>query len=138
MTTLDCENPASTLKSISEIYGIAAPEIVAFLKTFDIEKYYAKNNPDDYPDCVLTAAFEKEHNVKPKPLDYVCWFHLTRTHPLNNFPEGIIPFKEALNIIWQMLFTLFKDTPHYKNLVDLKSGPINERYESRIRRPYLG
>jgi len=138
MTILDCENPASALKSISEIYGIADPEIAAFLKAFDIETYYAKNNPDDYGDRVLATVFEKEYNVKPKPLDYVCWFHLTRTRPENDFSEGILPFKEALDIIWQMLFTLFKETPHYKNLADLKSRPINERYESRIKRPYLG
>lgn len=138
MLMLDCENPASALKSVAEIYGLATPEITAFLKTFDIETYYAKHNPDDYPDCVLTAAFEEKYNVEPQPLDYVCWFHLTRTLPRNNFSAGILPLPESLEIIWETLFAVFKGSPHCKNLADLKSqDAISERYESRIKRPYL-
>ena len=138
MLILDCENPASTLKSISGIYGIAAQDIVAFLKAFDIEEYYEKHNTDDYGDRVLTAVFEKECNVKPGALDYVCWFHLTRTLPRNNFSAGILPLSESLDIIWETLFTVFKGSPHCKNLADLKSqDAISERYESRIKRPYL-
>ena len=138
MFVLDCENPASTLKSISAIYGIPAQEIVAFFKAFDIGKYYEKNITDDYPDRVLTAAFEEKYNVEPKPLDSVCWFHLTRTLPGNNFSAGILPFPESLNILWETLFTLFKDSPHCKNLKDLKSQDlISERYQSRIKHPYL-
>ncbi|MFA6101854.1 MAG: hypothetical protein WCV67_07960 [Victivallaceae bacterium] len=138
MLILDCENPASALKSISEIYGMEIPEIVAFLKAFDIEKYYENNAAGDYPDRVLAAAFEKKYNVEPMPLDYVCWFHLTRTLPRNSFPEGILPLPQALDILWETLLALFGNSPHCRNLADLKAqGLINERYESRIKRPYL-
>ena len=138
MLILDCENPASALKSVAEIYGIATPAITAFLKAFDIEEYYEKHNPDDYGDRVLTTAFEKECHVKPKPLDYVCWFHLTRTLPHNNFSEGILPLPESLEIIWETLFAVFKGSSHCKNLADLKSRDlISERYQSRIKHQYL-
>ena len=138
MLILDCENPASTLKSISTIYGIPDREIAAFLKAFDIEKYYEKNITDDYPDRVLTAAFEAKYNAEPKPLDSVCWFHLTRTLPGNNFSAGILPLPASLNILWETLFMLFKDSPHSQNLKNLKSlDLISERYQSRIKHPYL-
>ena len=138
MLILDCENPASALKSISAVYGISAQEIVEFLKAFDIGKYYEKNLSDDYPERVLTAAFEEKYNTEPGPLDSVCWFHLTRTLPGNNFSEGILPLPESLNILWETLFMLFKDSPHCENLKALKSQDlISERYQSRIKHPYL-
>lgn len=126
MIILDCETYESTIESLVNIYNISKDEIEDFFGSFDLDFHFDENKSFEYPDRELRLEFEKTYNVKHKDINNICWFHLTRTLITENFKEGILPLSQVLEKIWDIFFTIFKDTEHYENLLDMKSSGVND------------
>jgi len=133
MIILDCETYSSTMKSLATIYDVNTYEIEEFYKSFDIDNHFEVNDPDCSGDQELRNVFEERIQVESQKLDKVCWFHLTRALPEENFNEGILPLSKSLEKIWDVLFCVFIDTKHYSNLKAIKdSGVDNFQYNHKV------
>jgi hypothetical protein len=72
----------------------------------------------------------------PKPLDTVCWFHLTRVPSSTTFSEGILPLSEALDKIWNTLLSFLTEPEQRANLEQLKrEGVPNHLYIMKTQDP---
>ncbi len=127
MNILDCENYTSAVESLANIYKISTDEIEAFFSSFDLDKHYETNDVTGYADKEIQNVFENTFKIKPQKLDKVCWFHLTRALPTENFYEGILPLTESLEKVWQTFFDVFNGTPHYNNLKQMKLLGVDDR-----------
>lgn len=139
LIVLDCESVESTFKSISKIYSIKPNDIEDFLISLDIEEYFREHDPSASDDNVLTALFEKEFNKTFRVLDYVFWFHLTRTFRNNYFRDGILPLHQTLEEnIWPAFFKIFRGTKHLTRLKHMKKqGVDNDLYNMKTKREDL-
>jgi len=136
---LDCESVRSTYESISNIFSLEKGSIKRFLHKTDLEEYFLQHDPLDTANRVLFELFEKEFSVLPKILDYVCWFHLTRTMKNNKFENGLLPLNKILDFIWETLFKIFRDTSHIERLERLRLEGVNDRlYQLKTSYEYLG
>ena len=99
MKILDCETINSIYTSLEVITGVSAKEIKVFLTNLEI-----KNSNVDKSNFIL-EEFKIQYNP-PLEYDLVYWFHLTRTFDPNEFKDGILPLGEAIDKIWDSLFTL--------------------------------
>lgn len=140
LIVLDCESVESTFKSISKIYSVKLNDIEDFLINLDIEEYFREHDPSDYGDKVLIDLFEKEFNKTSRSLDYVSWFHLTRTSRDNDFRDGILPLHHTLEEkIWPTFFKIFRGTKHLTRLKHMKKqGVDNRHYNMKTKHEYLG
>ena len=157
MALLDCESIATTYRSLAAIYGLSRPELDEVL---DDLTQHAFRHPDFGPgsqgDQVVLDRLRK---VAPKPqFDGVCWFHLTRVPPDEEFSAGLVPVIDRLDQLWDMLYRIipttferaewnrFRDslqssTHHYAGLYRLKtskrgmSGPYGLLFKQIIKKP---
>jgi len=142
---LDCESVDSTYKSLEKILGIPTEEIKAFLAEFDMGNYY-ETHPDYYHtgDKLLVTMIKRKYDIS-YDFDITYWFHLTRAAKFFDFKEGILPLGEAINSIWDFLFSLLegnfkrKDWIHFRR--DLESnnlrGHYAHLYNLKLREPSL-
>lgn len=121
MMVLDCESRESTLESISKCYKIPIDEIDVFLTTTNIDNYYNGNKPHLSPEKVIIHSFEKHFSQIRYFPSKIYWFHSTRTYKGNRFNRGILPLSESLDIIWDIIMTVFRGTNHYNKLVKLRT-----------------
>lgn len=128
MKVLDCENYNSAINSIANIYNIPIEEIQIFFHSFDIDNHYEVNDPQGYGDEEIQSVFESSFRIKPGKIDKVCWFHLTRCLPKENFLEGILPLTMSLDKVWQTLFHVFSGKKHYNNLKKMKLSGVDNRH----------
>ncbi len=126
MIILDCENYSSTMESLSTIYDVNIHKIDQFFKSFDIDYHYEISDPDRMGDQELRIVFEETFQLQPKKLDKVCWFHLTRTLPEENFSEGILPLSKSLIKVWDIFFDVFTGTKYYNNLKTIMNSGVND------------
>ncbi|MCU7835620.1 MAG: hypothetical protein KZQ83_10260 [gamma proteobacterium symbiont of Taylorina sp.] len=126
MIYLDCENINSTMDSLAQIYGVTCQDIESFFQSFDIERHYEINEPNDSGDRELRNVFEATIGCEPKKIERVHWFHLTRTLPETDFKEGILPLSRSLDNVWSTFFNVFCDTVHFKNLKELSEKGVSD------------
>lgn len=123
---LDCSSFESTLTSIAHIYDSSENKVLEFLGNLDLDDYYNKHKHLGSGDYVTIELFEKEFGKQKHDLEYVYWFHLTRTIYNNKFVEGILPLSRSLAIIWSNLLTITQNTIHYPNLIQLKRNGVSD------------
>ena len=131
----DCEDIKTTLISLENIYEINKEEIISFLTNLNLDKYYETNDLLPTGDIVTLDLFEKRFGLPKNKIDFVCWFHLTRTLQQNTFmEEGIKPLGFILDDIWNLFLNIFKNSKHYANLLELKkSHVINSHYDMKTK-----
>jgi hypothetical protein len=133
MIILDCENYTSTINSLVEFYNVSAQDIEGFFQSFDIDNHCEVNNPDGTGDQELRDVFENKLKLQPKNLDKVCWFHLTRALPEENFNEGIFPLSKSIDKVWGIFLSVFKGTAHYNNLMLMKNLGVDDfQYNHKV------
>ena len=134
---LDCHSRESALQSISRIFAAPAVDIDAYLACVDLDAYYEEHDPDTSPDRTITALLEEALGRTSSEVTEVFWFHLTRVLPGEDFMKGIQPLDDALDGIWRLLFKVFEESEHFKNLNDLRnSGVPNLQYRLRVGKPF--
>jgi len=134
---LDCHSRESALQSISRIFAAPAVDIDAYLACVDLDAYYEEHDPDTSPDRTITALLEEALGRTSSEVTEVFWFHLTRVLPGEDFMKGIQPLDDALDGIWRLLFKVFEESEHFKNLNDLRnSGVPNFQYRLRVGKPF--
>jgi len=111
---LDCESVESTYKSLEKILGVTKQSMEKVFQDLDI---------DSLPDLVLSKMLKTDDSSIQ--FDSVCWFHLTRTVKTNNFEQGILPLDEAINLIWDFLYTLVDKELPLKEWIKFKSGSLS-------------
>ena len=124
LITLDCEDIETTLISLENIYKIKRGDIKFFLINLNLDEYYKTDNRLPPGDIVTLTLFEKNFGLLKNKIDYVYWFHLTRTFKKNTFPEGIKPLGDVLDDIWNLVLNIFKDSKYYKNILELKNAHV--------------
>jgi len=125
---LDCESFDVAISSISKIFDCGCHDILELLNKIDLEKSYSQQSPPYPANEFLFRRFVATFG-DPKELEYVYWFHLTRTIPGNKFVEGILPLDKALDSIWNTLFKIFEHTDHYQKLKEMRvEGGKNYHY----------
>jgi len=100
MKILDCETSTSTYNSLENITGVSCKKIENFLSKLNIENIYAMDRTN-----FILEQFKLKYNPSLE-YDLTYWFHLTRTLNSNEFAEGLLPLNEAIDGIWDFLFTL--------------------------------
>ncbi len=139
MLILDCESRSAALGSIAAIYGVATDSIDDFLRTFDIDAHFLEVGPLRSSCQELSIVFESRFNLIPKPIDRVCWFHLTRVAPSEKFSAGVQPLSTSLEYVWQTVLNVFKESPYYSNLLVMKrDGVPNFHYTAKIGNSFHG
>src|SRR5713101_3792408 len=103
MRVLDCESVESTYDSLESILDVKRSDLEAVFDALDIEKFYQENRHYDKP--AETLLLERVTGlISPTvTFDAVCWFHLTRTNPLNAFEQGILPLGQQITALWKYL-----------------------------------
>ncbi len=105
MKILDCETVDSICQSMRQIFGINRNELNKLLSQVEEDELYVG---DKNPDEVLIDKLQRETNTVCE-IEAICWFHMTRTRENNSFEQGLLPLGEALDGIWDFLFSLVKD-----------------------------
>ncbi len=133
---LDCENLETSVNSVCSIFRCSEKSLREILLEIDINKTYDIDEPDCTPDYFLyrnmVSAFGEPHQ-----LQYIYWFHLTRTFHTNNFHEGILPLGMALDSIWEMILSIFRQSEHCTRLQTMRiEGVYNNHYQTKTRDPF--
>lgn len=124
MIVLDCESRESALASVAAVYGVSPAEIDRFLRSFDVEAHYSKNDPHRPPDEELRILFEQTVGCVAAPIDRVCWFHLTRTDAASDFSNGIQPLSTVRDHVWGAVLKVFRGTKHELPLLQLRRDGV--------------
>ncbi|TQR19714.1 hypothetical protein [Psychrobacillus vulpis] len=107
MKVLDCGNDDTMFQSLREISGINKHEFLKMFNQFDLDEFY-ESNPN-YHELAYKLFLDKITEMSKYSSfewDKTCWFHLTRTIPSTQFEDGLLPFGENLDYIWDLLFSL--------------------------------
>ena len=133
---IDCENLESAIISVCDLFSCADTDLSFQLRQIEIEKIYEEGGPDYPPDEFIYRELVSMFG-KPVHPESICWFHLTRTYPGNDFDEGILPLGMALESIWDMIFRAFESTGHYDRLLSMKTqGVGNGLYQLKVPDPF--
>lgn len=121
MSILDCESLESTLKSLSNLYGVDPHIIVNFINETDLDYELEHFEVMESCDRYIQEKFEKAFGKAKVDISKVAWFHLTRTPSESDFSEGILPLNLALDRIWDTVIFLVdsgveKERLHYMRL----------------------
>lgn len=119
---LDCETLESGWQSLASIVDVG---------TEDLKQYFFKLGKRKSRE-ELMASFSSRYSVKP--IEKICWFHLTRVRPDEQFNEGLLPSSDCIDRIWQNIFYCLEDTPHCEVLQAMRcSGDSLDNYRSKLR-----
>jgi hypothetical protein len=123
---LDCESGESAIETLCNGFSCSKEALIGALSSIDIDDIYEKQ-ADDLN--VPAEEYLYNHAVAAlgphKPLASVCWFHLTRTLPNNNFCNGVVPLGQSLDTIWDMMLTIQKDKTVCDRLSEMRSSGVN-------------
>lgn len=108
MNILDCENENKAYSSIQNITGLNKEEVNDIFKELDFDRFYSNHPEVSEPNEVFPHLLEKDFNINYK-VDYVVWFHATRTHEIELFNRGILHLSKVMEEIWQFLYGLIKN-----------------------------
>jgi hypothetical protein len=108
MKVLDCETTDSTYDSLESIQGVKRIKLESVFDALDLERFYQENRYYPRPPEDLLYYEVRKVSTLPSTYDQTCWFHLTRTIPLNNFEQNILPLGQCINGIWDLLHSLVK------------------------------
>lgn len=116
---LDCETGTSTMKSLCNIFSCDEIRME--------DTILCANNMND--SCIQDQLFYEhvcEKLGKPKTLNYINWFHGTRTTSNNKFKEGILTLQESFPTIWKMILGVVEESSeeHY-NLKAMHDKGVN-------------
>lgn len=148
MKRLDCENKASTLKSLAVITGIDERRIWdVFLKHDHVSEYENGRFLCDFLDY-LYNGFIDFFDIQNIEIDEIFWFHLSRTlHPKLFQKHGILPRKQAYMLINQVecktasscspIFTKECQGPFAMLIKDIAFCPENADHHDYLNVPEL-
>lgn len=128
MADLDCETFESALMSLCTIFRVEEEQLREFLTSIDLEQHYRSNHPPRHPGDELLSLFEQEHGQDRERIERVYWFHLTRVPSGASFEDGLLPLGAVLCRIWEMLFTLFSETPHESRLREMAEAGVQDSH----------
>ena len=133
---IDCENQESAIDSVCGLFRCSSEDLRYQLQQIDIDTIYGEVWPDHPPEEFLYRKLVSAFGSPDRPQS-IYWFHLTRTFPGNDFHEGILPLGIALNLIWDMLLSIFKSTQHYSRLVSMRTSGAGDRlYRLKVPDPF--
>lgn len=105
---LDCQNEKSTLESVAKYFNTDVENIKETLLENNFEKLFERYcNEYDYFDNFLYDCFMEKFGVKN--LEYVMWFHLSRSLCPNDYYEGILLLNVILPKIQKDLYALVSE-----------------------------
>jgi hypothetical protein len=129
---IDCESGVSALESVANGFKCSKSELESALIDFDVN-YIFENDP---PSCSCEELIANEifsRLGKPKPIDAIMWFHCTRTIESNRFDDGLLPLKQSLSRVWDMLEYLAPSKVIQQNLVKMRTNGVdNDHYTSKV------
>lgn len=132
---LDCTNYESARSSLAAQFGCSSEDLANWLLSTDWEAQWEIHSHDmPFSDYLYEKAIE---DFRHEPaFEKVAWFHLTRTHPDNEFTHGILPLGQVINPIWEILIAGLRDTLQQEQLRELKSkGTIDFQYNLKSPNP---
>lgn len=136
MAHLDCENLATALQSIANIYDVDTDEIKRFFCNFDIDEHYERSKPELAGNEEMRRLMDIRFGTPRNEISRTYWFHLTRTKSGGKFDAGILPLNAVLSNIWEMLIEIMSDTPHAERLKTMMTeGVQNFQYEIKTSDP---
>jgi hypothetical protein len=124
---LDCEDGESAIESLSECFDCKRSDLINVLQSIDIEEVYS-----DFENSPSVAAEEYLYDYvvaklgEPDETESIFWFHLTRTLEDNDFSDGILPLSEALDLVWETLFSIFEGSKVCQNLKDMRGNGVDD------------
>ena len=104
MFILDCSTADNAIDSLCKCFSCSKDDIVDFLLSVDLDTIYAEidSSPDVQADVYLyNIALERFGD--PDEIEYVYWFHCTRTAPEENFSDGILPLGDSLERVFEIV-----------------------------------
>lgn len=123
---LDCESGESAIETLCNGFSCSKEALIGALSSIDIDDIYEKQTDDIN---VPPEEYLYKHAVASlgahKPLASVCWFHLTRTRPNNNFCSGVAPLGQSLDAIWDMMLAIPQDKNVCERLSEMRSCGVN-------------
>lgn len=122
---LDCENYQTTIECVSEYFNTTSDEIFHTLSNLSFESYQksAFKNHDDFPVYLLDCL--NKQFVYTQKIEYVMWFHLTRTLNPDSYYKGIYPLNLISDSILENCYSLVADKVslrEWKKICDTGSG----------------
>lgn len=136
MICLDCENPASAVESLAQIYDTTQDCLFDFFRSFDIDEHYELNIPELSGAQEIRRILEERFGPVQRFITRTYWYHLSRTVKGASFEEGVLPLNAALPRIWQMLFRMFEGSHHADRLRSMaEQGVENFQYNYKTPDP---
>lgn len=132
---LDCQNYESALRSIAEYFNTDIEKIKKILIENNFEELFERyRDKYDYFGDFLYEYFRK--NFSAGNLEYIMWFHLSRSLCPTDYYEGIHPLNVILPKIQKDLYTLMTDEISENEWQDIcrgaGSGFREWRYKMKI------
>jgi hypothetical protein len=89
ITTLDCEDYDSAIKSLADTHKAKITDVEVFLSDLDLEEHY--RNVSVRGDEYLTGLFQSQSGRPIYIWNAVFWFHLTRVPAATDLLMGFCP-----------------------------------------------
>lgn len=110
MFVLDCSTADDAIASLCDAFSCSRSDLEIFLLGIDLDTIYSDldSSPDIpcdqylYDQCVDTFG-------DPKEIEYIYWFHCTRTEPEEYFSDGILQLGDVLENVWEMVLRMAPD-----------------------------
>jgi hypothetical protein len=113
---LDCSSPETALDSSARLLDVR-DSVLLDLSTRDLDWAQAQETEGDV--LLRHLGFSLQSVSQP---DSVRWFHATRVPKDTTFPEGILPFSSAYEVMWRLLEQLAQDIVGARGWESFKDG----------------
>lgn len=127
MNILDCGNIDSTYNSIQCITGLSRDDINSILNRFIPNRKTSKYSEMYASSEIFNQILNKEFRIT-STVEYVMWFHASRTHNVNQYKNGLSTLPEALDGVWDFLYSLVKDDIDKKEWYEFRHKMTNKKY----------
>lgn len=129
---IDCESGLSALESVANGFDCSKSELVSALLDFDVDYIFENDSPScSCEELIANEIFSRLG--KPKAIDAIMWFHCTRTIESNSYDDGLLPLKQSLPSVWDMLEYLAPSKAVQQNLAKMRTdGVDNHHYTSKV------
>lgn len=137
MKTLDCESTQSMFDSLEQITGIRTDTLLTYFDDLDLEKEYEEHNWSDPPDHFFLRAIKRISDRPSFHFDQTAWFHLTRTLPIHDFSDGILPTNQVIDRLFDYLFALQNtlnrvEWKHFRHSISKSSNQYANLYNLKL------
>ncbi len=126
MIILDCENIDNTYISIRDITGLKKEDIIITFKELKTQMSHSSKTNIIISNEDILHIFENEYKIIYN-VDYVIWFHASRTNDTNLYNKGILSLPEITEDIWKFLYTLIDNKINHTDWDEFKNNFISDK-----------